>query len=144
MSFPGGSVVKNLPTTSGDTGSIPGWGRSPRAWHGSPRQCSYLGNPRDRGAWQARVHEVAKSRTRLSDSSWNAEEEGASVHGSGCLVQCKLGTRTATSSCTTYILHSFRWCPSLVSLTCPTLEEMLRNKTNSEESGRERQMMTPS
>lgn len=78
------------------------------------------------------------------DSSWNAEEEGASVHGSGCLVQCKLGTRTATSSCTTYILHSFRWCPSLVSLTCPTLEEMLRNKTNSEESGRERQMMTPS
>ena len=35
------------------------------------------------------------------NSGWNAEEEGASVYGSGCLVQCKLGTRTATSGCTT-------------------------------------------
>ena len=33
---------------------------------GSPSQCSCLGNPRDRGAWQAIVHRVAKSRTRLS------------------------------------------------------------------------------
>ena len=24
--FPGGPVVKNLPTNAGDTGSIPGWG----------------------------------------------------------------------------------------------------------------------
>ena len=32
MSFPGGSVIKNLPTTAGDTGhvdSIPGLGRWP-------------------------------------------------------------------------------------------------------------------
>ena len=27
--FPGGSVVKNLPASVGDTGSIPGSGRSP-------------------------------------------------------------------------------------------------------------------
>ena len=27
-SFPGGSVVKNLPANAGDTGSIPGWGRA--------------------------------------------------------------------------------------------------------------------
>ena len=27
--------------------------------------CSRLGNPRDRGAWQAAVHDVAKSQTRL-------------------------------------------------------------------------------
>ena len=27
--FPGGSVVKNLPANAGDTGSIPGLGRSP-------------------------------------------------------------------------------------------------------------------
>ena len=26
--FPGGSVVKNPPANAGDTGSIPGWGRS--------------------------------------------------------------------------------------------------------------------
>ena len=29
MSFPGGSVVKNLPAKTGDTGLIPGSGRSP-------------------------------------------------------------------------------------------------------------------
>ena len=27
--FPGGSVVRNPPASAGDTGSIPGWGRSP-------------------------------------------------------------------------------------------------------------------
>jgi len=29
LGFPGGSVVKNLPASVGDVGSIPGWGRSP-------------------------------------------------------------------------------------------------------------------
>ena len=28
MGFPGGSVVKNLPTDAGDTGLIPGLGRA--------------------------------------------------------------------------------------------------------------------
>ena len=28
LGFPGGAVVKNLPTNAGDTGSIPGLGRS--------------------------------------------------------------------------------------------------------------------
>ena len=31
---------------------------------GSPLQCSCLGNPMGRGAWQATVHGVAKSQTR--------------------------------------------------------------------------------
>ena len=30
--FPGGSVVKNLPATAGDTGSIPDRGRSQMLW----------------------------------------------------------------------------------------------------------------
>ena len=34
---------------------------------GTPPQYSCLGNPMDGGAWQATVHGVAKSRTRLSD-----------------------------------------------------------------------------
>ena len=38
---------------------IPGLERSPRGRHGSPFQCSYLGSPMDRGAWQAPVHGVA-------------------------------------------------------------------------------------
>ena len=48
-----------------DTGSIPGWGRSPGAGHGNPLQCSYLESPMDRGARQATVCGVAKSWTRL-------------------------------------------------------------------------------
>ena len=29
LGFPCGSAVKNAPANAGDTGSIPGWGRSP-------------------------------------------------------------------------------------------------------------------
>ena len=35
--------------------------------NGNPRQYFCLDNPMDRGAWQAAVHGVAKSQTRLSD-----------------------------------------------------------------------------
>ena len=33
--------------------------------NGSPLQCSYLENPRDRGAWWAAVYGVSQSWTRL-------------------------------------------------------------------------------
>ena len=67
--FPGGSVVKNLPATAGntgDTGSIHGSGRSPGGGNGDPLQDSCLGNPMDRGAWWATVHGVAKTCTQWS------------------------------------------------------------------------------
>ena len=32
VGFPGGPVVKNLPASTGDTGSIPGPGRSHMPW----------------------------------------------------------------------------------------------------------------
>ena len=51
--FPGGSVVKNLPANAGDTGLIPGPGRSSGEGNGIPLQYSCLENPMDRGAWQA-------------------------------------------------------------------------------------------
>ena len=35
--------------------------------NGTPLQCSCLENPMGRGAWQASVHGVAKSQTRLRD-----------------------------------------------------------------------------
>ena len=57
---PGGSVVKNLSANSGDTGSIPGSGRSLGEGNGNPFQYSCLGNSVDRGAWQATVHGVAR------------------------------------------------------------------------------------
>ena len=44
---------------------IPVWGRSSRGGHDNPLQCSSLENPMDRGAWQATVHGVTKSQTRL-------------------------------------------------------------------------------
>ena len=49
-------MIKNLPANVGDTGeagSIPGSGRSPGGGDGNPLQYSCLGNPMDRGAWQA-------------------------------------------------------------------------------------------
>ena len=42
------------------------WGRFPGGKHGNPLQYSCLENLTDRGAWQAAVHRVAKSWTRLS------------------------------------------------------------------------------
>ena len=55
---------------AGDPGSSPGLGRSPGEGNGNPLQCYCLENPMDRGAWQATVHGVAKSRTRLSDLAY--------------------------------------------------------------------------
>ena len=66
LGFPGGSALKNLPANAGDAGevgSIPGSGRSPGGGHGNPLQYSCPENLMDRGAWQATVHRVAKSRT---------------------------------------------------------------------------------
>ena len=60
-------VVKNLPANAGDTGSIPGLGRSPGGGHGNPLQHSCLENPLDRGAQGATVDRVAQSQTQLSD-----------------------------------------------------------------------------
>ena len=40
-------------------------GRYPGGGNGSPLQYSCLGNPMDRGAWQATAHGVAKSQTQF-------------------------------------------------------------------------------
>ena len=53
---------------------------------GTPLQRSCLENPRDWGAWWAAVHEVAKSRTRLSDFTltfhFHALEKAMAPHSS--------------------------------------------------------------
>ena len=65
-SFPGGSVVKNLPVmqetacSAGAAVSIPGLGSSPGEGNGNPLQYSCLGNPMDRGALWTTVHGVAR------------------------------------------------------------------------------------
>ena len=58
--FPGGAVVKNLPTNAG---LIPGLGRSPGVRNGNPLQYSCLENSMARGAWKAIIHGVAESNT---------------------------------------------------------------------------------
>ena len=63
MSFPGGSDGKESACNAGDLSLISGLGRSPGEWNGHPLQYSCLENSIDRGAWQATVHEVAKSWT---------------------------------------------------------------------------------
>ena len=65
--FPRGSVVKNPPANAGDTGLILRSGRSPREGNDNPLQYSCLGNPMDRGTWQAIVHGVEKSQTQFSN-----------------------------------------------------------------------------
>ena len=64
--FSGGSDGKESACSAGDTGSVPGSGRSLGEENGNPLQSSCLENPMDRRAWSAIVHGVAKSRTRLS------------------------------------------------------------------------------
>ena len=59
-------LVKNLPAKAGytrDLGLISGSRRSPEEGHGNPLQYSGLANPMDRGAWQATVNGIEKSRT---------------------------------------------------------------------------------
>ena len=51
----------------GESGSIPGSGRSPEGGHGNPLQYSCPINPVVRGAWWSTVHGVTKSRTQLSN-----------------------------------------------------------------------------
>ena len=64
-----------LPAHAGgirDVGWIPGSGRLPGEEHGKPLQHSGLENLMDRGVWQATVHRVTHSQTRLKRLSMHA------------------------------------------------------------------------
>ena len=65
-------VIKNPPANAGDvgnTGLIPGLGRSPGGGDGNPLQYSCLANPLDRGVWLAIARKVPKSCTQLKQLS---------------------------------------------------------------------------
>ena len=53
MGFPRSLVGKESACNAGDSGLIPGLGRSPGEGNSNPLQYSCLKNPMDRGAWQA-------------------------------------------------------------------------------------------
>ena len=67
-----GLRVKNSPASAGETSLIHWLARSPGGGHGNPLQYSCLENSMDRGAWQATVHGVTKSQTRLKRLSMYA------------------------------------------------------------------------
>ena len=67
MGFPCSLVGKEHACNAGDLASIPGLERCPGEGNGNPLQYSCLENPLDRGAWQATVHGVTKTRTQLRD-----------------------------------------------------------------------------
>ena len=66
-SFPHGSAGKISACNVGDLGLIPGLERSQGEGNGYPFQYSGLDNSINRGIWQATVHGVAKSLTRLTE-----------------------------------------------------------------------------
>ena len=68
VGFPGGSESNEFACNSGDPGSNPGSGRSPREGNGNPLQHCCLENSIDREAWLVTVHGISKSWTQLSDS----------------------------------------------------------------------------
>ena len=67
VGFPRGSDSKESACSAGHMGLIPRSGRSSGDGTGYPLQYSFLENSMDRGAWQATVHGVTKSQTRLSN-----------------------------------------------------------------------------
>ena len=58
--FPQGLSGKESAYNEGDTGLIPGSGRSLGEGNGNPLQYSCLENPKNRGAWWATVLRVTK------------------------------------------------------------------------------------
>ena len=75
MGFLGGSAGKESVYNAGDLGLIPELGRSPGGGNSNPLQYLCLENLMDRGAWQAVIHGIAKSWTRLSNSTTTNELE---------------------------------------------------------------------
>ena len=70
MGFPGGSAGKESTCNAEDLRSILGSGRSLGEGNSYPLQYSCLENPKNRGAWLTRVHEVhgvRKTQTQLSN-----------------------------------------------------------------------------
>ena len=68
-------MIKNLPANAEDTGhagSIPGSGGAPGGGNGNPLQYPCLGNPMDRGAWQATVPSHKESDTTKQLNSLKA------------------------------------------------------------------------
>ena len=128
VGFPGGSVVKNLPTKAEDMDLISGSGRSPGEGNGNPLKYSFLENQMDRGAWRDTFHGVARSQTWLR--AWAAQHtlythevsrhprtQGLSVSEAAFIFfHCNGGEEQKPSSvCSPHDLrHHFHWAQESV------------------------------
>ena len=79
LGFPGGSLAKNSPVSTGDMGSISGLGRFPGEGNGSPLQYSCLGNPMDRGAWQGYTQRCHKRVRRELATNSNKQPKSVQI-----------------------------------------------------------------
>ena len=77
-------MVKNLPASAGDTGSIPGSGRSSGERNGNPLLYSCLGNFMDRGAWLA-IQSMGLQRVghNISTKQQQGERNGSMTESGG-------------------------------------------------------------
>jgi len=116
-------MIKNLPASAEDMGSIPGPGRFPREGHGNPLQYSCLGNPMDRGGRWATVHGVSKSQTWLKWFSTHAPQWWFGKVEESVLVSCNppytsfsqppLGLKNPRALVESTILQILSWRTSL-------------------------------
>ena len=127
----GASQVKNPPPNAGDVrdqGLIPGSGRSPGEGNGKPIQYSYLGNPVDRGPWQATVHGVTRvghdlatkllgARVRHSARGKGHEEGGSIYAKAGSSLRSPPGNPRASTPITrACLLYYFLLSPTPLTL----------------------------
>ena len=96
-------VVKNPPARAGDardTGSVPGWGRTPGGGNGNPLHIlAWRMNPMDRGAWKA-----AAVGTQRAGCDWACRHKAQQHKG----FQCRLWMSGPTSSRTSTDLPATR------------------------------------
>ena len=81
----GWGFLKAVLANAGDSSSILTWGRSPGGGNGNPFQYSCLGNPMDRGAWEAAVRGVAEE-SDWTEHAWSHARR-FQAHGSHMLVR---------------------------------------------------------
>ena len=74
--FPGGSDSEESACNAWDLDSIPGSAIFPVEGNGNPFKYSCLKNPKNKGAWLARVQSIAKNRTQLSDYTSISKKKG--------------------------------------------------------------------
>ena len=118
-------MVKKPPANAGDVrdvDSIPESERSPEKWHGNPFQYSCLENSKDSGAWQATVHTIKKSWTRLKRLNMHRDNRyptlsllllGTACQNSCCLLLLLLSRFSRVRLCATPQTAAHQALPSL-------------------------------